>query len=125
MIKYIRVKFNDFERTDKKYSFITTFNDLEHNDYLVVMTQYGPKTAQFVDYIKSTSKATKWVVSKINLEEHNKRIIKMEEINKIQYKLENRKAELEEKAIWQLLAKEDSEIASMLIDLETLTKELI
>lgn len=77
-------KYEDEESSygSSEYSYFTDIKDLKKDDVLVVDTQYGPAIAKFVGYtsnIKSVANATKWIIQKVDLENHKKRLQAIEQ----------------------------------------------
>lgn len=84
------------------YTFFTDL-DLVKGDKVVVDTQYGLSVATVEGTSRSVTdatKATKWVVQKIDMEDFEKRKERQEEIRRLKYALERRrKAIIEEQTL--------------------------
>ena len=120
MRKFAIVK---FPTNDTEYTFCTDL-DLMEDDWVVVETRHGFKTAQVVKTRGLTrdqmSRAYKWVVQKIDTELHEVRMAQEELRQEIRNKLQQRKEEMEEILIYQRLAADDAEIAALLQELSVL-----
>ena len=87
-------------------------------DIVVVETKQSYSVARIVS-IGSVSDTTglKWVVCKVDVTAAEAAKAKMLKIAEIRQKMFERKAELEESAVWSLLAKEDSTMAALVEEL--------
>jgi hypothetical protein len=116
--KCAQVKFKD---TTTPYSFKTIL-DLEKGDSVVVDTINGLQVAKVVkvtDIVPSI--ATKWVISKVDLEGHKERLEKEEEMKLVKEKMKQRKKELEEISEFEKFAEKDKEMADLLKQLKDLS----
>lgn len=114
----IGVKFNDYSYS-KEYDFKYDKDDLKVGDTVVVDTQHGLQLAKVTTVIKLAvgeryDKATKWVVQKVDLTEHEARLEREKKAKEIKKQLEARRKKLEEIAVYQLLAEKDPEMAKLL-----------
>lgn len=108
MKKYAYVKFD--ENPFKSYQFLTDIEDLQAGDTVVVDTKNGLVVAKFESYneVKKSGLASlKWIVQKVDLDSHKKRLEDERELIALKNKMESRRKELEEIQIFALLAKED------------------
>lgn len=69
------------------------------------------------------AKAKKWIVQKIDIKAYEERLEQEKLVQDIKAELAARKAEFEERRIYEYLAKEDPKINAMLDKLSTLTGE--
>lgn len=114
----IGVKFDDFPYS-KEYDFKYDKDDLKVGDVVVVDTSRGLQVAKVTTITKlaageTYSKATKWVIQKIDLTEHNARLERERKAAELKKQLEARRKQLEDIAIYEVLAKEDPKMAELL-----------
>lgn len=119
-MKYVEVKFmgNDGEFTDKNYAYRTTLEDLEKGDLVVVEAVGFYKVVEVQRYVPYSGLATKFVVSKLDLEQAEKdkaEVLKREELMEA-IELRMQKAEKLRQA--KKLAKLDPELGKLLEQLE-------
>lgn len=109
---------------DTRYSYFTDIEDLDWEDVVVVETRYGIKTAIFMNYIESDSLAAKkaraWIIQKVDMSELEVKKAKLKKLQEIKNKLMERKAKIEERQIFELMAKTDSAMASLLKEYDEL-----
>jgi hypothetical protein len=98
------------------YYFFTDMEDLKVGDTVVVDTRYGFQIGEVVSFVEYTPpvNVTKWVVDKVNVEAHNRRLEREKKLNEIRKKLDARRKQLEEMAVYSLLAQGDAEMARLL-----------
>ena len=117
----VRFESNPF----KTYQFLTDIEDLKESDQLVVDTRNGLTVAQFESYSDTKKPGLtnlKWIVEKIDLERHEKRMENERRLNAIKRKMESRRKELEEIQLFALLAKEDESMKSLYEEFMELSK---
>ena len=119
-MKYVEVKFmgNDGEFTEKNYAYRTTLEDLEKGDLVVVEAVGYYKVVEVQRYVPYSGLATKFVVSKLDLEQAEKdkaEVLKREELMEA-IELRIQKAEKLRQA--KKLAKLDPELGKLLEQLE-------
>lgn len=119
-MKYVEVKFmnNDGEFTNKNYAYLTTLEDLENGDLVVAEAVGFYKVVEVQRYINYSDSATKFVVSKIDLEQAETakaEVLKREELMEA-IELRMQKAEKLRQA--KKLAKLDPELGKLLEQLE-------
>jgi putative ribosome biogenesis GTPase RsgA len=128
-MRYVNVSFEVSEsrrlrqEDSKRYAFKTDFKDLNVGDCVVVETSRGFAVGVVCEELFSSTdveRATAWVVSKVDLESHNKRLELEAEKNKVLEKLEERKKSLERVAVYQMLAEKDPEMKALLDSLNEL-----
>lgn len=109
---------------DKRYSYFTDIEDLDWQDTVVVETRYGVKTAVFMTYIDVDSvaaeKASAWIVQKVDLQGLEEKKAKQKRIQEIKSKLLERKAKIQERQIFELMAQSDNKMADLLKEYDTL-----
>lgn len=112
------------ETGDKKYSYFTDLEDLDWQDTVVVETRYGIKTAVFMNYVDTDSvaaeKASAWIIQKVDLEGLEEKKVKQKRLQEIKTKLIERKAKIEERQIFELMAQSDSQMANLLKEYDQL-----
>lgn len=122
-MKYVEVKFmnNDGEFSNKNYAYLTTLEDLEKGDLVVAEAVGFYKVVQVQRYINYSDLATKFVVSKLDLEQAEKdkaEVMKREELMEA-IELRMQKAEKLRQA--KKLAKLDPELGKLLEQLEEMS----
>jgi hypothetical protein len=120
LMKYVRVKFDKGTNTEKGYDYKTDL-DLKVGDKVVVDTQFGLSIAT-VHMSTSTKldKATKFVVTKIDLDEHEERVEKAKKAEEVRELMEARLKEIEEIKKYEELAKDDPKMAELVKQLKEL-----
>lgn len=121
----------------KKYYFLTNIQGLQKGDKLVVHTIQGLVVASFIEYVTQDKledigmKPEKWVIQKINLTEHNKRMEEEEKRKEkkarllaLQKELENKRKSVETMLIYEVLAEKDGVFAETLNEYKQLLKEV-
>lgn len=105
------------------YEFKNDIVGLEEGDKVVVDTVHG-LTVGTVQGFKdpAKSKATKWVVQKIDTTAHEARLEKERKLSDIKAKLEERRKKLEKFEVYQLLAKSDPTMEALLNEFKALTE---
>jgi hypothetical protein len=122
MKKYVKVKF-DSNEFGKEYVFKNDIDGLAVGNKVVVDTQYGLSVAtvrDLMDVAPDGIKATKFVVQVIDMKAHEERLHRERNLNEVKKKMEKRRKELEEINLYAILAKEDTEMARLLTDYQTL-----
>lgn len=111
--------------TAKSYSFLTDIEDLEKNDIVVVDTVNGLVLARFLSYneLADTTKSTKWIIQKVDLTAHKKRLEDARQVEILKKKMEDRRKKAQEIEIYAILAKEDPEMQAMLDQFKQLNGE--
>ncbi len=109
---------------DKRYSYFTDLEDLDWQDTVVVETRYGIKTAVFMNYVDTDSvaaeKASAWIIQKVDLVGLDEKKAKQKRLQEIKTKLLERKAKIEERQIFELMAQSDSQMADLLKEYDQL-----
>lgn len=123
-VKYVRVKFSD-SLNNRTYEFQTDLN-LKKGDLVVVECTNGLQVAGVTSIsdtrtYKEGNRATAWVVCKIDREAHDARVLKWEEIQKVQAQLRARYDAAKELEVYRILAEKDPEMAALLDKLNDLT----
>ena len=114
MIKTVKVKFAE-SYNNKSYDFLCDIDDIEIGDYVVTDSANGLSVAKVQEINDGvSSKATKFIVQKIDMEKHNIRLEQQKRVATLKKKLDERWKMLREIHVYQLLAKEDPEMALLL-----------
>ncbi len=109
---------------NKKYSYFTDMEDLDWQDIVVVETRYGTRVAVFMNYLgessKDSEKASAWIIQKVDLNRLEAKKAKQKQIRDIKAKLLERKSKIEERQIFEIMAKSDPTLASLLKEYDEL-----
>ncbi|HDR3499677.1 TPA: hypothetical protein QCN48_005142 [Bacillus toyonensis] len=119
MKKFVEVTF-DNNAYSKKYVFKNDIEGLAVGDKVVVETANGFSVATINNFLETSKIGTKFVVQKIDVEAHNTRLEKEKKLATVKAKMEERRKKLQEIEIYKILAKEDSEMATLLAEMEKL-----
>lgn len=108
----------------KRYSYFTDIEDLDWQDVVVVETRYGIRTAVFMNYTEADSiaaeKASAWIVQKVDLAGIEDKKAKQKRLQEIKDKLFERKSKLEERQIFEFMAKSDTQMSDLLKEYDEL-----
>jgi hypothetical protein len=104
-----------YGNTRDGYDFITDIQELTVGDVVVVESSLGLGLATVVAVCDEvTAKAKKWIVCKVDMEAHNKRMAKTEELKQLKAKMEARRKQLQDIQVYAILADNDSKMAELL-----------
>lgn len=100
--------------------------DIKVGDKVIVESRNGLGIATVKTVIRLAvgekyEKATAWVVQKVDMEAHNRRKFREKEAKKLKRKLDERRQQVEESIVYNMLAQSDPEFAKMLSDYARLT----
>ena len=113
----------------KGYAYLTNMDDLEINDFVVVDCANGLQVCRVTKLIGLTAnqinKASAWVVSKVDLAQHDKNLQAQEKIQEIQNKVAERKSQIEGQVILAQMAESDPTMKSLLQELGSLDENLV
>ncbi|ALA07234.1 hypothetical protein SECTIM467_110 [Brevibacillus phage SecTim467] len=123
MVNYIiGVKFDDCSYS-KEYDFKYECEviDIGIGDKVVVETRHGLQIATVKTVIRlaigeTYERATAWVIQKIDMTTHNRRKFREKEAKKLKARLEERRQQLEDSIVYNMLAQSDPEFAKLLSD---------
>lgn len=101
------------DSTLNMYDFFTDL-ELVAGDAVVCDTVRGLAIGEVIDVVNTSKKANKWVVQKIDMSQHESRLAREKRIKELQAQMEDRRKNLEQEAIYAMLAKEDAEMSAML-----------
>lgn len=123
--KYAIVKFYGNET---EYTYLTDF-DLSPGDLVVVPANSYYQVVKVVETRGLTpgqrSKATKWVVQRLDITAHEQRLEKQRIAQEIRNKLREKKSQIEEMMIYQQLAKSDLEVQKLLGELAEVDETVV
>lgn len=104
------------------YGFRCYDDNVDVCDFVVVDTKNGLLVGEVMNLSHTIPKGVeiKEVVSKVDFTEFNERAYKRKKLNEIKTKMDARVKELQDIAVYEMLAKEDTELASMLSKLKEL-----
>jgi hypothetical protein len=123
----IGVKYDDSPySTEYDFKYECEVIDIKKGDKVIVESRNGLGIATVQTVIRLAvgekyAKATAWVVQRINLEEHNRRKFREKEAKKLKAKLDERRKQVEESLVYNMLAQNDPEFAKMLSEYARLT----
>lgn len=122
MISTVEVKFTNKPYDEKSYHYLTDLDVSEGQKVVVDSPSDGYVTVKVIKvYVGECSKrATKYIVCKIDDKDYLARIEKDKLKAKIVAKLEDKKKQIEEEAIWKYLADQDPEAAELFKQLKSL-----
>lgn len=113
----------EYKGTYQQYDFITDIEDLKSGDYVVTDSSNGYNVAKVIAVKDLTNKSKKWVVCKIDVEQHKKKIAKANEIKKLRDEMEKRRRQIEETEVYAMLAQKDEEMARLLEEYKTIVND--
>ena len=115
----VRAKFLD-EKYDKTYLFALLDNDVFYNegDTVVVMTgHHGLALATIVSFENdeniSVVEHDRQVICKVDMSSYNERLARVKAIKDLKKKMDTKVKQLQDNAIYAMLAKDDPELAEM------------
>lgn len=122
MTNTVEVKFNNRPYDDKTYHYLTDLEVNEGEKVVVDSPSDGYVTVKIIRVFvgECSKKATKYIVCKIDDKDYLARIEKDKLKAKIVAKLEDKKKQIEEEAIWKYLADQDPEAADLFNQLKSL-----
>ena len=109
--------YTEWRKTTKQYCYLTDITDLKKGEYVAVETQYGINVAIFEKYSNTQNDrdlATAWIIQKIDVASLVNKKEKLVALNAIKDKLDSRKKEIEERKIYEMMAKDDPDMAELL-----------
>lgn len=123
----IGVKYDDNPYgTEYDFKYECEVIDIKVGDKVVVESRNGLGIATVKTVIRLAvgekyEKATAWVVQKIDMTTHNQRKFREKEAKKLKARLDERRKQVEESVVYNLLAQSDPEFAKMLSEYARLT----
>lgn len=121
---YRRMSDGNYIDGNKMYKFKTNISGLKQGDFVVVETAKGFSVAVFVRYdpildgLKDDQ--IKYVVCKVDMELYNAEKKADQRKKEIQMEIQQRKAQIEERLMMEMLAEKDPVVADLLKEYESL-----
>lgn len=115
----VNLNFNDLTKTQKTYAF-NCYDDVNEGDYVVVDTANGFLLGLVVKIDMTSDKASKDVVSVVDMSAFNERKAKRERLLALKKEMDRKVKELQDLAIYEVLAEKDPELGKMLSELKEL-----
>ena len=128
MKRYVDINFHKKEEREsytKNYQFLTDIQNLIEEDVVVVDTANGLQIGYVIGYdevSKFDGNNVKWVVQRIDLENHKINLERQEKLKVLKQKMENRRKKLEEIQIYEILSKEDPDMKDLLDEFNKMNK---
>ena len=128
MKKYVNINFHEKEERGnhtKNYQFLTDIQNLIEEDVVVVDTANGLQIGYVIGYdevSKFDDNNIKWVVQRVDLENHKINLERQEKLRALKQKMESRRKKLEEIQIYEILAKEDPDMRDLLDEFNKMNK---
>ena len=128
MKRYVDINFHKKEEREsytKNYQFLTDIQNLIEEDVVVVDTANGLQIGYVIGYdevSKFDGNNVKWVVQRVDLENHKINLERQEKLRILKQKMENRRKKLEEIQIYEILSKEDPDMKDLLDEFNKMNK---
>ena len=117
------------DNASKNYTYLTNMADLKVNDFVVADCNNGLQVCRVTKIIGLTpnqiARASAWIVSKVDLEQHDKNMKAQEKIQEIQNQVAERKSQIEGQVILAQMAETDPTMKALLQELGSLDKNLV
>ena len=128
MKRYVSINF--YKKEERKsytinYQFLTDIQNLIEEDVVVVDTASGLQIGYVIGYDEVSrfdDNNVKWVVQRIDLENHKINLERQEKLRILKQKMENRRKKLEEIQIYEILSKEDPDMKDLLDEFNKMNK---
>lgn len=125
MIKTVGVKFVDgyfeFDYDRKKvYRYLTDIEDIKSGDVCIVESPHNGYTFVMVVEVSNTptNVATKWIIQKLDLEAHKRRVEIAQKRREIEKQLKEEAAKHHELTQYRMIAQMNPKVAALLDELE-------
>lgn len=115
--------FSDSEQKNvetRGYHFFTLIDDLEKGDIVAVRTVNGLRFASFNKYLKASSYAKSFIISKIDEDAIEETVQKEAQIEEVKVQLEDRMREVKRMEEYKAVANTDETMKTLLAQLEDL-----
>lgn len=115
--------FSDSEQKNvetRGYHFFTLIDDLEKGDIVAVRTVNGLRFASFNKYLKASSYAKSFIISKIDEDAIEETVQKEAQVEEIKAQLEDRMREVKRMEEYKAVANTDETMKTLLAQLEDL-----
>ena len=128
MKRYVSINFCKKEERKSytiNYQFLTDIQNLIEEDVVVVDTASGLQIGYVIGYDEVSrfdDNNVKWVVQRIDLENHKINLERQEKLRILKQKMENRRKKLEEIQIYEILSKEDPDMKDLLDEFNKMNK---
>ena len=128
MKRYVDINFHKKEEREsytKNYQFLTDIQNLIEEDVVVVDTANGLQIGYVIGYdevSKFDGNNVKWVVQRVDLENHKINLERQEKLKVLKHKMENRRKKLEEIQIYEILSREDPDMKDLLDEFNKMNK---
>lgn len=109
--------------SEKSYAYFTDIEDLKTADWVIVVVNLEPKTAMVTDLNPSPSdraKASKWIVSRVDLLEYEIRMKKQTLISEIENELDEQLKKVQRYEMFKACAQTSSVMKDLLKKLQDL-----
>lgn len=117
------VQFLEGSNTNTKYSYACYDPRIAEGDICVVKTaHHGFSIAKVTGFITSDEELTREIVCFADFTEYNKRVEARKRVAELKDMMNTRAKQLQDVALFKMLAKEDSDMASMMAEYEHLMK---
>lgn len=111
---------------NKKYCYFTDMENLDWQDEVAVETRWGTRIAVFMNYVDEKSseaeKASAWIIQKVDSDALQEKKEKLKKIKEVKSKLLERKAKIEERQIFEIMAQQDPKMKALLSEYDELLK---
>ena len=126
MKQFAAVKFK--ETPYKEYHFLTEYDDLKPKDLVIVDTRNGFQIAEVQGYVTgrkldSLDLNGKWIVQKVDWEQHYARVAKEKKMVELKAKMDSRRQQIQEYQLLVMMAKEDAGMKALLDEYDELSKQ--
>ena len=118
--RYAEVKFGgrnnrNFD-TSTPYTFNSDIEGLQIGDTVVCDCTTGLAVGEVVNFLAfdSSGKSSRWIVQKVDLKVHSERLEKQAERERIRGLMDMRKKQLEDEALYRMMAERDPEMAKLI-----------
>lgn len=117
---------------EKEYAYFTDDPTIRPGDWVLVAQRWNNDYRPAVAYVHKSegvsqadiNRATNWIVGKIDLSSYKRRMEEQAKITEIRNQLRQRRAEMEDMAFFQQMAKVDPVVAGLLSELNKLDPTL-
>jgi len=120
-MKFVGVKFVNQYVSSTVYVFRSIIEDLKEKDLVVVDTSAGLAVAEIVSVTDEASKkATRWVISRVDLTEHNLRLQNEKRLRELTVNMNKRIKQIQEEKELEYYAESDVVMKGLLTEYRTL-----
>jgi predicted GTPase len=123
--KIVAVRFSDKGMlSEKSYSYFTDIEDIAVGDWCNVVVNKDPKTVMVTEIsglsAEQESKASKWLVNRIDLNAYEERLKKQQLIQEIEHELDSQMKKVPRYEMFKLCAKTSPKMQNLLAKLQDL-----